>query len=73
MKDVLSGVQILIATLLVAVIILQSRGSGFGGAFGTQAAVYRTRRGLEQHLFRATILLAVVFVVTALVVARLHK
>ncbi|MBM2826361.1 MAG: preprotein translocase subunit SecG, preprotein translocase subunit SecG [Dehalococcoidia bacterium] len=73
MKDVLSVVQIVIATLLVAVIILQSRGAGFGGAFGAQAAVYRTRRGLEQHLFRATILLSVVFVITALVVARLYK
>ena len=58
MQAVLQVLQIFIATILVVVILMQSRGSGFGGAFGTQAAVFRTRRGIERYLFRGTVMLA---------------
>ena len=70
MQAVLQVLQIIIATILVVVILMQSRGSGFGGAFGTQAAVFRTRRGIERYLFRGTVLLAAVFVAVALLSAR---
>ncbi len=70
MQPVLQVLQIIIATILVVVILMQSRGSGFGGAFGTQAAVFRTRRGIERYLFRGTVLLAAVFVAVALLSAR---
>jgi preprotein translocase subunit SecG len=58
--------QILIAVALVAAILLQVQGGGLGGIFGQSDGVYRTRRGIERTLFRLTIVLAVVFVVMAM-------
>jgi protein translocase SecG subunit len=63
---------IVVSALLTVVVLMQSRGAGFGGAFGQQGAAYRTRRGLERYLFRGTVVLAAVFVVVALITARLH-
>ena len=70
MKAALEVTQIVVCTILVVVILLQSRGVGFGGAFGTQAAVFRTRRGIERYLFRGTILLAAIFIAVSLLSAR---
>ena len=55
-----------LAVLLMLVILVQQRGTGLGGAFGGSGGVYRTRRGAEQFLFRLTIVLAILFVLTAL-------
>ena len=52
------------SAVLVVVILLQVRGSGFG-ELGTQS-VFRTRRGVEKTLFQATIVLAVVFVLVSM-------
>lgn len=54
-------IQIVIATTLITIILLQSKGTGLGGIFGGDGAVYRSRRGVERTLFNATIGLAVVF------------
>jgi len=60
-------VQIILAVLLVAAVLLQHRGTSLGGAFGGESAVYRSRRGAEKFLFYLTIAIAVIFVVMALV------
>ncbi len=70
MKITLEVLQIVLSIILIAVILLQSRGTGFGGAFGTQGAMFRTRRGLEEYLFRGTVILAAIFVVVSLISAR---
>lgn len=57
----LNIIQLVSAVLLVIVILLQNRGTGLGAAFGGEGNVYRTKRGLESVLFKATIVLAVVF------------
>ncbi|ACM06121.1 MULTISPECIES: preprotein translocase subunit SecG [Thermomicrobium] len=58
---------ILVSLLLMMVILLQSKASGFSGAFGGDtSAIYRTRRGLEKTLFQLTIGVAVIFVVLSL-------
>lgn len=62
-------VQILIATLLVIVILVQVRGQG-GGLFGGGESSYRTRRGMEKALFQFTIFLVVVFLTTSIVSVR---
>ncbi|PFG74220.1 preprotein translocase subunit SecG [Tepidiforma thermophila] len=56
--------QILVSTLLILVVLLQVKGSGFGAALGGMSggSVYRTKRGLERTLFQATILLVIVFI-----------
>jgi protein translocase SecG subunit len=65
---ILPYVQVIISILLVTVILLQQRGSSMGGAFGGDnfSAAFHKRRGSELFLFRATIVLAVLFVLSAL-------
>ena len=60
----LNIIQIIVSAVLVVVILLQVRGSGFG-ELGTQS-VFRTRRGVEKTLFQATIVLAIVFILVSM-------
>lgn len=62
MERILAYVQIGLAVLLVASILLQSKGTALGGAFGGgDSNVYRTKRGAEKVLFVGTIVLAILF------------
>lgn len=61
MKNALTIAQIVVSALLALAILLQARGTGLGATFGGDGNVYRTKRGLEKVLFRATIVLAVAF------------
>ena len=72
MQTTLNVLQISVAILLLLAVLLQNRGAGLSGAFGPQAGVFRTRRGLERILFRMTIALAVVFLVVSLLAVRFH-
>lgn len=63
---ILNIIQLITAVLLIVAILMQSRGTGLGAAFGGEGNVYRTKRGLEKTLFRGTIVLAVIFLGTAL-------
>jgi preprotein translocase subunit SecG len=64
--QILTITQILISIGLIAVILLQQRGTGLGAAFGGEGGVYRTKRGIEKTLFISTIVLATLFVVNAI-------
>lgn len=67
LAGILPYIQIILSILLVAAILLQQRGSSLGGAFGGDnfSAAFHTRRGLEKVLFQATIVLGILFVVSA--------
>jgi len=56
--------QMLISIILIVVLLLQTRGTDMGAAFGggSSGSTFRTRRGLEKTLFQLTIVLAVIFV-----------
>ncbi|MBI2669938.1 MAG: preprotein translocase subunit SecG [Candidatus Yanofskybacteria bacterium] len=54
-------IQLILAVLLIAAILLQQRGTGLSGAFGGEGSVYSTRRGIEKILFTSTIVIAVLF------------
>lgn len=58
--------QIIVSLALITVIILQAKGTGLGASFGGSSN-YHTRRGIEKTLFTATIILALIFVVLAIV------
>jgi preprotein translocase subunit SecG len=60
-------VQIIVAVTLMALILLQAKGTGLGGIFGGDSSVYKSRRGVEKTLFHATIALSVVFFLVAIV------
>jgi preprotein translocase subunit SecG len=64
----LNIVMILVSSVLVLVILMQTKGSSFSGAFGGDSgSIYRTRRGVEKTLYQFTIGLAIVFVLLAVV------
>ena len=67
MATYLNIAQIIIAIALIALIIVQARSGGLGGIFGADSAVYRTRRGVERTLFNATIGIAIVFFLLAII------
>ena len=54
-------IQIVVSIALIAIILIQAKGSGLGGIFGGDSSIYKTRRGVEKTLFQATIGLAIVF------------
>lgn len=61
LRDFLSLAQILVSTLLIALVLLQVRGTGFGAALGGQDASFRTRRGMQRSMHRLTILVVIIF------------
>ncbi|HLD28192.1 MAG TPA: preprotein translocase subunit SecG [Patescibacteria group bacterium] len=60
-------IQIISAIALVIFILMQNRGSGLGSAFGGEGNVYRTRRSFEKLLFQGTIVIAIIFFITAFI------
>ncbi len=58
-------IQIILSATLIAAVLLQTKGSGLGGMFGGQGAVYTSRRGVEKTIFNVTIGLSVAFFVFA--------
>ncbi|HEX5938901.1 MAG TPA: preprotein translocase subunit SecG [Dehalococcoidia bacterium] len=69
-EDFLFFLQILISCMLIFVVLLQVKGSGFGQALGGADTSYRTRRGLERTLMQMTIVLTSLFVLVAVITAR---
>lgn len=61
--------EITLSILLVVGIVLQQRGATLGGAFGGDnfASTFYKRRGAEKFLFNATIAIAVLLVLIAIV------
>jgi preprotein translocase subunit SecG len=61
-------IEIGLSLLLIIGIVLQQRGASLGGAFGGDnfASTFYKRRGAEKFLFNATVVIAVLFVVTAI-------
>ena len=68
--SLLPYIQIILAVLLVGAILLQRTGAQIGGAFGGSdnfSSAFHTRRGSEKVLFNSTIVLGILFAVSALV------
>jgi protein translocase SecG subunit len=62
MTKYLQVAQIAVSILLVALILLQPRGTGLGSTFGGEGNVYFTKRGAEKTIFILTIIFAAAFV-----------
>lgn len=63
-------IQIVLAILIIACILLQQSDASSGGAFGggdNWNAGYHTRRGFEKVIFNTTIVLGILFAVLSLV------
>jgi protein translocase SecG subunit len=74
-KSAISVVELVLAILVIVTILLQTpNSSGLGGTIGggtDMGGGYRTRRGLERVLFRASIWLTVAVALVAVVEIRL--
>lgn len=66
---ILPYVQIVLSALLVVCVVLQRTGASLGGAFGADnfSSGFHTRRGFERTLFSATIVIGILFAISALV------
>ncbi|MBM3261481.1 preprotein translocase subunit SecG [Candidatus Kaiserbacteria bacterium] len=68
LAHILPYAQIVLSALLIVTVLLQRTGASLGGAFGADnfSSGFHTRRGLEKTLFNATIVLGVLFALSAL-------
>jgi len=62
LKHYLPFLQLFVSIFLVILILLQQRGSAFGGSGG----FYTTRRGIQKRIFFASIFFGILFVALAL-------
>lgn len=60
----------ILAVSLIALILMQSRGTSLGSVFGQEGSVFHTRRGAERVLFNVSIGVAVAFVIFSVALAR---
>lgn len=65
MQNVLLVFQVIISVVLVAVVLLQVKGTGFGRVWGG-LSTSATRRGLEGVIFKFTFVLTFLFITVSL-------
>lgn len=61
----LNIILIIVGTALTVAILIQNRSAGMSGAFGGGADGFHVRRGSEKTIFRITVILATLFLLTA--------
>ena len=68
LQTALPYVQIILSALIIVCVLLQRTGASLGGAFGADnfSSGFHTRRGLEKTLFQMTIVLGILFALSAL-------
>ncbi len=52
---------------MIILILLQARGASLGAGFGGSSELHTTRRGVDKTTFQATIIMAIIFVVSIVV------
>jgi len=71
MQTYLNIATLVVSIALILTVLLQVKGGGLGGIFGSPDSVYRTKRGLEKTLFQLTVALIVLFIAISLVSIKL--
>jgi len=70
MAQILPVIQIILSILLIGGILIQQSDAGLGSAFGGGdggAGGGHTRRGMEKNIFYGTIVVAILFVISAFI------
>ncbi len=65
MEVALFVATLIVSVVLIVLVVLQARTAGMANR--DTSSIYRTRRGVEKTLYQATVTLAVVFLVLALI------
>jgi protein translocase SecG subunit len=63
-RNLFNVITVISAIFMVLFILIQSRGQSLGATFGGDTNFYRSRRGAEAVVFNATIVFAVLFVLS---------
>lgn len=71
--NILWTIQAIIATLLIACVLVQNKGQGFSMSMGAVSSAYRSRRGAEKLVFNATIVLGILFGLNSLIMVILSQ
>jgi protein translocase SecG subunit len=53
--------QIIVSVILIAAILMQSKGTGLGSAWAGSGQSFSSKRGMETALFKLTVILTVIF------------
>ncbi|MFC1649552.1 preprotein translocase subunit SecG [Patescibacteria group bacterium] len=64
MQEALLIIQVVTAIVLSVLILIQTKGTGFGRVWGGSSSF--TRRGLEKTVFRSTFVVSAIFVVVSI-------
>ena len=64
MVHTLSIVQLVLAILLIILVLIQRANTDASGAFGADGGALYEKRGAEKSLYRLTILVAILFVIS---------
>jgi protein translocase SecG subunit len=70
MKSLLPYIQLILSAILLVAILIQKTGAQVGGAFGGSdnfSSAFHTRRGFEKVLFNSTVIIAILFAISALI------
>ncbi len=63
----ITGAQIVVSIILIALILIQERSSGLSGVLGGASGTpYQSRRGLEKLILWGTVATAIVFIILAI-------
>ncbi len=63
---ILSILEVIVASILIILILLQMQGSGLSSAFGGTGEFYRSKRSIEKFLAGATVVTTIAFGVISL-------
>ena len=66
LAPILNVIQFILSILLMAVILLQQKGTGLSGVFGGSSNIYSTKRGVDKLLHYGTITIATIFFVLSI-------
>jgi preprotein translocase subunit SecG len=67
--QVLPYIQIILSLVLIGLVLIQPSDADLGSTFGgnDNASASRTRRGMEKTIFNATIIIGILFALSALI------
>ncbi len=62
MKQTLTIIQMIASVVLIGLILIQAKGTGFGRSGFASGGTSFTRRGLEKFIFKLTFVIAFIFI-----------
>ena len=68
MENIILIIQVVVSVLLIILILMQNKEGGLGAVFGGGEGFQSIKRGPEKFIYNATVVLAVIFMLNALLI-----